>query len=273
MFGKLLKNDLKAQYHKFSVIFLCIAIISVASELISIFAKGFIPVLASMLLLFVLGFGCVIVVIAVAVMFNNTIFGRAGYLTLSLPVKTGSLIRSKTASGLIWLFGMYALFIVSFVLLVFRTRDVFGEEMAATVEDLLSIFGVPSFFSIFTGCVFIGIWLAIALLLVVQCIYLAITLSNVAPLSKLGSLGAIIMFFVLVAVVFGITGKISKLTSIGFVIGEKSLYFVSDIREKAASLGTPSMQFRLVGTLLQLAAAIGLHYPITYLVKNKINVK
>ena len=46
-------------------------------------------VLCSFLVILILAFTSLVTLITVAVMFSNTLFGRAGYLTLSLPVKTG----------------------------------------------------------------------------------------------------------------------------------------------------------------------------------------
>ena len=40
MFGKLLKNDLKAQFHSMSAIFFAIVIIAVGGEFVALFAKS-----------------------------------------------------------------------------------------------------------------------------------------------------------------------------------------------------------------------------------------
>ena len=105
MFGKLLKNDLKAQWHFVSTIYLCAFIVAAVAEGFALFSKkDMVVVLCSFLVILILAFTSLVTLITVAVMFSNTLFGRAGYLTLSLPVKTGALVRSKTLSGLIWIF-------------------------------------------------------------------------------------------------------------------------------------------------------------------------
>ena len=95
MFGKLLKNDLKAQWHFVSTIYLCAFIVAAVAEGFALFSKkDMVVVLCSFLVILILAFTSLVTLITVAVMFSNTLFGRAGYLTLSLPVKTGALVRS-----------------------------------------------------------------------------------------------------------------------------------------------------------------------------------
>ena len=107
MFGKLLKNDLKAQWYSVAPIFLCIFVIAAVSEIFVLVSKNnVVSTLGGLLVSLVLLFACFVIIIAVAMMFSKTVFGRAGYLTLTLPVKTRSLIWSKTLSGLIWTYAV-----------------------------------------------------------------------------------------------------------------------------------------------------------------------
>ena len=91
--------------------------------------------------------------ITVALMFNNTMFGKAGYLTLTLPVKINSLLASKTVSGLIWIFSVYALLIGSLVLWLYQIKTILGDQMTDTIDSLLEIFGVPSVKTITIGII------------------------------------------------------------------------------------------------------------------------
>lgn len=274
MFGKLLKNDLKAQWHSISTIFLCIAFVAVGAEIFTLTTKQqAMKVLGGMLVFIALGFACIVVLIAVALMFSKTMFGRAGYLTLSIPVKTSSLLISKTVSGLIWIFSVYALFIGSLFLWVYQVKQTLGDQILDSVESILTIFGVPSFLTIFIGILFFLISLAVLTLVMVQALQLSITLSNISPISKFGNLGIIVMFFVIFLVVQTVTTELSDLLPIGFVVNADTVKFTSNIVRTKAAMGGGGLSIGICGSIFRLLAAIGLHYPTVYLIQHKINIK
>lgn len=274
MFGKLLKNDLKAQWYSMSVVFLCTFIVAVVAEIFTLTSSNkVITVMGGLLVSLALGFACVIIIIAVALMFSKTMFGRAGYLTLTLPVKTGSLLASKTISSLIWVFSVYALFLGSLFLWVFQVKDALGEEVMESAESLLRLFGVPSFLTIFMGIISFCVSLAVLVLVAVQSLQLGITLSHVSLVSKFGNIGVIIIFFGLFAAIQSVSNAIADLIPFGLVITPDVIKITSDIHSTKAALGINAMGVNVIGSLVRLAIAIGLHYPTKYLIQHKVNVK
>ena len=102
MFGKLLKNDLKAQWYSVAPIFLCVFVIAAVSEIFVLVSKNsVVSALGGLLVSLVLLFACFVIIIAVAMMFSKTVFGRAGYLTLTLPVRLYGQKPYRVLSGLI----------------------------------------------------------------------------------------------------------------------------------------------------------------------------
>lgn len=274
MFGKLLKNDLKAQWHSVNIILLCIGIICIAAEIFAIATKNnVLSALAGLLVFAVLIFACLVMVIAVSMLFSKTVFGRAGYLTLTLPAKTRDLVWSKTVSGLIWIFGVFTLMIGSMFLWVSQVDKRFGSEIQAAA-DLLSLFGAPSFAVVFVIIAIYTCVFAVLILLAVQCIYLGITLSNVTPFSKLGNFGAVIFTFASIWVIVTLSNAIGDVLPMGIVLTENKVFFTSDFANSVKSLGD-NIIFRqnLTGIILSLAGALLLNLPITSLIKNKVNIK
>ena len=273
MFGKLLKNDLKAQWHSMSTLFLAIIISTVGIELAVLFADHkVIKALGGGAVRAVLLFACVVILVAVSSAFSKTMFGRAGYLTMSLPVKTGSLVASKTVSGLIWIFAVYALFVGSFALWVSQVYDALGEEMLSTVEDLLSMFGVPSMATISIGVTAFCISLAATVLVAVQALYLGETLSHVSPVSKFGKFGAIIIFFAVFLIVLKISEKCSSLADIGMVITDDAISFTTEAAKTRKEMNGAAMTVGFTSTIVRLIIGIAMHFPITKLVKDKVNI-
>ncbi len=273
MFGKLLKNDLKAQWYSMSTLFTVIFIIAAAAELITIFSKSQIAVVFGGLAVVIsLLVGCVFIIVAVAMMYSKTMFGRAGYLTLTLPVKTSSLIWSKTVSSLIWIFTVYFLFIGSFFLWVYQVKESLGGDVVESAETILSLFGMPTFQQILITVIFYLISLAVTVLMVVQCVYLGVTCSNVSPISKFGNIGAIIIFFATFLILQRVSTAFSNLLPIGMVVAEDVLTFTSNTAEVAKNFDDP-MQINFAGVITRLIFAIFLHFPVCYLTKEKVNVQ
>ncbi len=274
MFGKLLKNDLKAQWHSISAVFLCTFIIALVAEIFTLTSdEKVVKVMGGFLVSIALGFACIVIIIAVAMMFSKTMFGRAGYLTLSLPVKTGSLLVSKTVSGLIWVFSVYALFIGSIVLWIFQVQETLGEEVMESIESLLKIFGVPSFLTIFMTIMFFCISLAVFVLVAVQSLQFSLTLSHVSPISKFGNFGAIIIFFVVLGAIQSLSSGIADMLPWGLVITPDVIKITSDIHSTKEAMGLSAMSVNIVGSLARFAFAVALHYPTKYFIQNDVNVK
>ena len=89
MFGKLLKNDLKAQWHSVNIILLCLAIICVAAEVFAMVCKNnMLSVLSGLLVFAVLVFACIVMVIAVSMLFSKTRFSFQNFtVCFSLSTK------------------------------------------------------------------------------------------------------------------------------------------------------------------------------------------
>lgn len=274
MFGKLLKNDLKAQWHSVSLILLCVVVVCAVAEGFAIFSKNNVAsALAGLLVMVLLVFACIVMVIAVSMLFSKTVFGRAGYLTLTLPARTRDLVWSKTVSGLIWIFTVFTLMVGAMFLWVSQVNQRFGDEISAAAE-LLSFFGAPSFTVVFVIVAIYVLFFAVAILLLVQCIYLGITVSNVSPFSKLGNFGAIAVTFILFFVIASVTGAIEELFPIGVVLTESNVTLTTDFAKTSQALGD-SIIFRqnLTSCILCLVSSLLLNLPITYLIKNKVNIK
>lgn len=274
MFGKLLKNDLKAQWHSVSTIFLCVFVIGGIAELFVLFSKNStVTILGGIVVSIAMLFACLVIVIAVAMLFAKTTFGRAGYLTLTLPVKTSSLIWSKTLSGLIWTYAIYILFFGSFLLWIYQVGELMGGNFQDLADQLFTLLLGKSIQTMISTAVYYLVWFAIAMFTVVQCLYLGITCSNVSPFSKIGIPGAVVVFFGSFAVIVAITSLITNALPFGMVVDDRIVTVTSNVSETRLSMGIRANGFIFSGPLAMLVLSALLNFPITYLTKNKVNIK
>lgn len=274
MFGKLLKNDLKAQWYSVAPIFLCIFIVAAVAEIFVLVSKNkVVASLGGFLVCLVLLFACLVIIIAVALMFSKTVFGRAGYLTLTLPVKTRSLIWSKTLSGLIWVYSVYMLFFGALFLWIHQVGKQMGADFQEMADEMFTLLLGKSISTMISMMVYYLIWFAIIIFIIVQCIYFGITCSHISPVSKLGVLGAVAVFFIAFSLTVALTGTFSKILPFGMVICEETVTLTSNAVKTRAELGDYAYGFNFAGPLVMLVVSVLLNYPITYLTKNKVNIK
>ena len=273
MFGKLLKNDLKAQFHSIAPLFFTVYIIVFIGELFSLLNDGIAGMIAGLGVVAVMLFACLVIIVAVALNFSKTVFGKAGYLTLTLPVKTGSLVLSKTLSSLIWTYSVYVLFFVFLFSWMYISSQRIGSDLIETADVFFGLLLGESISTMLSSMFYYLAWFGVIMFLVVQCMHFGITCSNVKPLSKFGAFSAIVIFFASFAFIVFVVGKIAKTLPIGMVVYEDIVTLTSNIPKTKNALGDTANGFGFVGPLLTLAASVGLHFPITYLIKHKVNVK
>lgn len=269
MFGKLLKNDLKAQWFPVSPIYFAALIAVVVFEIgAKVLNEGWQAALCCLGVLGVLLITSVTTIVVVAATFNKTMFGKAGYLTLTLPVKTHSLIASKTISGLIWIFSVYTFLIGSFILLFHQIKVLMGEQSVNTVDVMLELFGAPNVKTIVIGVIFQAILFISDILLIVQCIHLALTLAQVKPISSFGKFGAIVILFVSVGVLLSLSGTLSDKLSLNVIVSETEVLFTSNPPQHSNT-----MDASLTNAIFNIVASIALHFPVVFLIDKKINLK
>ncbi|MBR4287487.1 MAG: hypothetical protein IKT55_07270 [Clostridia bacterium] len=284
MFGKLLKNDLKAQWHSISTIFLCIFIVAGVAELLVLYSiKDIFNIWNGNKLIFVsiggavvclaMFFACIVILIAVGLLFSKTTFGKAGYLTLTLPVKTGSLIWSKTISGLVWTYITYMLFFCSFFLFIYQAGECMGGDLQDLANQLFMLLLGQSTKTMLSLAIYYLVWVAIAMFLVVQCMYFGITCAHVSPLSKFGPVTTVLAFFAAFGAVIGLTLLVGKFLPFGMIVHDDIVTITSNVVRAKQEIYRHGSGFIFSGPMFMLLSSVLMSLPITYLTKHKANIK
>ncbi len=272
MFGKLLKNDMKAQFFTTSILLIVMASVAVAAEVMIYTSDSrLIQALGGGLVFLTFVVAWIIMMVVVALLFNRSLFDNEGYLTLSLPVKTSSLVFSKMISGLIWISTTFALMMGSLVLWYTQVAEAMGEEAINTLELFLGLVGAPSM-DVIAFCVMM-FFLSLALLVLfwVESMFFGITLSHVSPLSKLGKFGAIVFTIATIIILNKVIGLVSELLPFGMIVTEDSYVFTANIFDTGAKY-PGSVAFNFTNYVLTLIAGLGLNVPVIHLIKKKVNI-
>lgn len=275
MIGKLIKHDLKAGARRMGNIYLAALIASGAMIVSAFIESGLLRFLSSMVVV-VVAFVAVIMTFA-SVIFgaNKSLFGREGYLTQTLPVKTSALIFSKWFTSSIWLLVSYAFVIVAFisVFIYWTSENQEGAQIYDMIYSVLQTFGVGAETVYQKSLAIQAVIGLFNMSIFVMYILFAITLSNIRPFHKLGTFGVIIYLAVIVFVIQGISYGLESLCDVTLIIEQSGMSMtVSQSAIRQAEM-TGASVIGFTGVYFKTIVTVFLYILIVQLTENKINLK
>ncbi|MBQ8837222.1 MAG: hypothetical protein IJ002_06930 [Clostridia bacterium] len=152
MFRKLLKYDIKAVWGIWRVMAVILVIMSVVGSFVMRFLNSHIDklyyssTLSGLMSLFVLTAvlsvfaAFTITAVLVFIRFHKNFFTDEGYLTFTLPVSRGMLLRAKTANATIWALALIALYMVCALPFIFFSFPENGEIISFWFFELIGEF-------------------------------------------------------------------------------------------------------------------------------------
>lgn len=275
MIGKLIKHDLKAGARRMGNIYLAALIASGAMIVSAFIESGLLRFLSSMVVV-VVAFVAVIMTFA-SVIFgaNKSLFGREGYLTQTLPVKTSSLIFSKWLTSSIWLLISYLFVIVAFisVFVYWTSENQEGAQVYDMIYSVLQTFGVGAE-SVYQKSLLVQALIGLFnMSIFVMYILFAITLSNIRPFHKLGTMGVILYLAVIVFAIQGISYGLESLCDVTLIIEQSGMSMtVSQSAIRMAEM-TGASVIGFTGVYFKTIVTVFLYILTVQLTENKINLK
>ncbi len=271
MFGKLIKNELKSSAHSMSAVYFA-AVITVAVMALSyVFDIKWISTLSTVVLLILSGAAILMTLVMVISNFYKSLYGNQGYLSFSLPVKSGALLASKALVSFFWILLSYLLAIVIWVGVYFYAAARIGQDRITTIKALLQMFdSLPSDKAIKQMLAFMGVVIFAQIVVLIAQIYFAITLSNTKPFQDYGILSAIIAFFVVFALMQLLTGLLTTYVPITlFIEGDKIAISFKESMVDSQNM----MALGLTGFFFQVLASAALFASTSYFMNKRVNVK
>ncbi len=240
MLGRLSKNSLKATFHSVYNIYIAMAVIGVIMLVMLLVdwtkwgdtgvGVGYlIKIVASVALCLTAGIGVLMTFVAVFGEFNRNLYGNEGYLTLSLPVRSSTLMFSKWLAASFWVIVSYLALVGcafgSFIYIVKHSMNEYASTydlILQLVDQLSYSSGVvtPSINVILNLAAMYAFEGAVRACIFVLMVFFAITLSHCRPFSKRGKFGTLIWFFLTFFGVYGFSAIITKLVKIYIVVSD-----------------------------------------------------
>ena len=278
MFGKLLKHDFKSSARGVATVYFAAGIAAIATILSLFTGFGIGKVLACVALMITGWLAMIITVVHTFTDYKKSMFGDSGYLTNTFPVKSFSLVFSKWLTAVFWLVVSLIFIAITYALLYAYSSGENGFEALKMglkmLPDILYSFGLPDL-SVLKKAIPFYILKFLFFLAVSVCIaYFSVTISNVRPFDRFGSIGTIVTFFIIFAVVNLIGAKLDDLVSFAVIILPETRMELSVNREAILSANSMGGCYvSLTQIYFEAIAAILLFVANSELIEKKVNIK
>lgn len=231
---------------------------------------------------------CIIMTfVAVFSEFSRNLYAKEGHLTMTLPVRSSSLLLSKWISGAFWIILSYTTFCVcaggSFVYIIKHSMSIVeGDEMYSTVFDLLKellsqifaaagvtapstkvLFNLVSLYA-FDGAVRACVFVLIA--------FFAITLSHARPFNKPGKISSVLYFFGGTFAMNTFASLMTKLVKIYVVVSDEYFTFTLSEKQVRAAWTNGFGAYSITNLYCTVVLAVMLFLLVSYVIDRKVNV-
>lgn len=270
MFGKLIKNEFKSTAHSVMYIYLA-AVITIGMMLLSYSVKlKWISTLSTVALMLISVIAVIITLVAVISGFYKSLYGAQGYLSFTLPVKSGELLASKALVSFVWILLSYIIAVSIWIGIYFYAAAKIGQDRITAIKELMKAFqGIPGEKAIKQMLIFLGIMVFVQITVLISQIYFSITLANTRVFQKYGMITALFIFFAVYIVMQILAMLLTTYVPVTLSATQDGLA----VSFSNNMMSMDGIAFGLTGTMFQILAAAGLFTATSYLMKHKINVK
>lgn len=275
MTGKLIKHDFISGARRMGNIYLAALIACGAMLISSFFKSGFLRFITSAAVIVIAFVAVVVTFVSVVFGANKSLFGREGYLTHTLPVRTSSLIFSKWLTSSVWVIISYALLLIATVgvAVYWTVKNQEGAEIYEMVQVFLESLGIvgnkvlgttyliQAIIGLFNACIF------------VMFVLFAITLSNIRPFHRLGTVGIILYLALTIFIIQGATYGLAQLCDVTLIVAESG--FTMTVSEKAVTeaVANGASAIGFTGVYFKTIVTVFIYILTVQLTETKINLK
>ncbi len=298
MLGKLIKNSFKATANAVYVNYIIMGVIAVLMLILMFvdwtkwgaggIATGFKIKLAASAILIITALVCVILTfVSVFGEFRRSMYGNEGQLTLTLPVRSSSLLFAKLFSGSFWVILSYTAFCLcafgsvvyllrhsmsviegdaeyldTYNLVTEAIRQIAEAAGIATpnLKVILNLAGIHAFIGGIRACVFVLL------------VFFAITLANCRPFHKLSKIGPVLYFFAAIFIVHTLATVAAKFIKVFIVVSENAFTFALSEADVQLAWSNGYGAAAITNVYVTALLAVGMFLITALLIDRKVNV-
>ena len=273
MLGKLIKHELKHSARYTMAIYAAVIVISAVMGLSLLSSATWLGVM-SCVALYAAGFITVIItLVSVIKNFYDTLFGRQGYLTLTLPVKCSNLLISKVIVSFIWIVASFFLMALTFIMIFFYAREK-SSGYFTLVSDAISLSGIlemlPSASTVISLLIVVAVWAIITIFTYVSFVYFTVTAANTRALQSHPKILGGLIFLGIFSLNNTVGNILTQYIPLTFNVGSDRVYFAFEQMGRAEDA---LLSYGVGGTLFSGLFAFGLLWLTGYILEHKVNLK
>lgn len=260
MLKKLMKYEFMATSRVFLPLFGALLIISVVNRLFESFNLTTPAVIGVVLSVIIIIGICVLTLILTLQRFRNNLLSNEGYLMMTLPVKTDSLILSKLFVASIW--GVASFIIVMVAIMIMAMSGINFSDLVEYVRVFFEQIALPTpQFIVYAVEVLVGTILSIfsGILLLYACMALSMLVNRRRGLF---TFGAYIVITTAMQTIFAVLAAIVAALHIGDLFNYSSLSFFAQ-----------SQVIIILVIVAEAALCAAFYYVTRHMLKNRLNLQ
>lgn len=274
MLGKLIKNEF-IQTSKSLVAVYSAAAAAIAVLLVSYLTKVTMIGMTASFALIIIGFVAIIMTLVMVIKnFNDSLYGAQGYLTFTLPVKSGDVLFSKFLVSFVWIIAGYVVMLLTWVIVFFFARAKSGgmlETLSGMLQGFEAMGSLPTTKLVIEYAAYLLAGYGITVISYVSFVFFSVTCANTKRFQHKPLMYGIVFFFIIYVVNKAASTYLTyKLPlSVSVFANRIGLTFVSAIEGADGALLTTGIGGKIFTALF---AAV-LLFVTGHIMEKKVNVK
>lgn len=273
MLGKLLKYEIKHSARYTATVYIATVAFAAVSVIALLFNSTWLGVMSCFMLYFAGIASVIVTLVSVIKNFYDTLYGRQGYLTFTLPVKCSTILLSKLISSVIWIIVGFLVMGLTLFVIFFYAKDK-SEGIFDTFLNAAAISGLaeylPSGIVIAEAAVVLLVLALLTVITYVGYVFFIVTVANIGKFQSHPKLYGGLVFLGIFTVVNTISNVLTENIPLTFNISSEKVFFAfADMFSVEGTL----LSYGIGGTIFSAIVAAGLLVLTGYIMENKVNIK
>ncbi|MBE6776164.1 MAG: hypothetical protein E7543_08260 [Ruminococcaceae bacterium] len=273
MLGKLIKHELRHSARYTMAIYAAVIVISAVMGLSLLSSATWLGVMSCGALYLTGIIAVIVTLVSVIKNFYDTLFGRQGYLTLTLPVKCSSLLISKVIVSFIWIVASFALMALTMIMIFFYAKEK-SSGYFSMMSEAISLSGIlellPSASTVVKLLTVAAIWAVITIFTYVSFVYFTVTVANTRAFQSHPKILGGLVFLGIFSLNNTVGNMLTAYLPLSFNLGNDTVYFAFQQMDKVQDA---LFSYGVGGTVFSGLLALGLLFLTGYILENKVNLK
>lgn len=273
MLGKLLKYEIKHSARYTAAIYIATLAFAAVSVIALFFNSTWLGVMSCFMLYFAGIASVIVTLVSVIKNFYDTLYGKQGYLTFTLPVKCSTILLSKLIASVLWIVVGFLVMGATLMVIFFYAKDK-SAGIFDTFIDAFAISGImeylPSGLVVAEALIVIAILALMTVVTYVGYVFFVVTVANIGRFQSHPKLFGGLVFLGIFTLVNTVGNLLTEKIPLTFNVASDRVFFAF---ANMFSVEGTLLSYGIGGTIFSAVVAVGLLVLTGYIMENKVNIK